>query len=232
MLLLLVAACGFLAAEAIVCAPDMCKGVDCPDVTGCNGKVKANGGFCGCCDSCVNLLGENDKCSFSFLLGVPSSAECGVGLHCSVVTRTCVKMAKRQVALGPCALKQQQLQQGQSAGLPLLGVQSLKCNQDGSYNPVQCLGSGCYCVDSAGVEIAGYRTSIGATDYSTKNCQCARDKEQFSKTGALGQTFDCESNGNYQQYKCEGSVCFCTDDNGKMIGTQKVSIGLLSTLKC
>ncbi|XP_067685687.1 nidogen-2-like [Haliotis asinina] len=227
MLLLFVAACGVLAAEAIVCTPDMCKG-SCPDVSDCKGTVKRNGGFCGCCDICVNLLGENEKCTFSFLLGVPSSSQCGPGLHCSLDTVTCVKTVKRQVALGPCALKLKELQ----SGTPLLGVQTPACNQDGSYKAVQCMGSECYCVDSAGVEIAGYRTSVGAADFPTKNCQCARDKEQFSKTGLLGQTFTCESNGNYQQYKCEGSVCFCTDDNGKMVGTQKVNIGLLSTLNC
>ena len=47
-------------ASAIVCTPEICEASECEEVTeaNCDGLVKANGGFCGCCDACVTELGK------------------------------------------------------------------------------------------------------------------------------------------------------------------------------
>lgn len=44
---------------AIVCTPDICATVRCAAVTNdnCNGMIKENGGYCGCCDACITELG-------------------------------------------------------------------------------------------------------------------------------------------------------------------------------
>ncbi|WAR09970.1 hypothetical protein MAR_035046 [Mya arenaria] len=52
---LAVLACG---AYAIVCPPNICDTMDCAAMDSCNGLVKKNGGFCGCCDSCITQLGR------------------------------------------------------------------------------------------------------------------------------------------------------------------------------
>lgn len=45
--------------EALIqCLPDACARVNCLAATPCNGKFVKGGGYCGCCDSCVNLLGK------------------------------------------------------------------------------------------------------------------------------------------------------------------------------
>lgn len=45
---------------AIVCTPEICMTVRCAAVTAdnCNGVIKENGGFCGCCDACITELGR------------------------------------------------------------------------------------------------------------------------------------------------------------------------------
>jgi len=52
-------------ASAIVCAPDYCTHVDCANSitretceTNDRSLFKPKGGFCGCCPSCVTLLGK------------------------------------------------------------------------------------------------------------------------------------------------------------------------------
>nr|KAI8743313.1 nidogen-2 [Biomphalaria glabrata] len=61
--------------NAIVCTPDMCATVRCAAVTAenCDGAIVKNGGFCGCCDSCIKALNPGDSCFSTFLLGVPST---------------------------------------------------------------------------------------------------------------------------------------------------------------
>ena len=62
--------------------------------------------------------------------------------------------------------------------------------------------------------------------------ECARDKDHFDSLGVLGQIHTCRHNGNYQQYQCIGSGCFCTDSAGNMVGTQSVSIADINNLQC
>ncbi|KAK0067609.1 nidogen-2 [Biomphalaria pfeifferi] len=49
--------------NAIVCTPDMCATVRCAAVTAenCDGAIVKNGGFCGCCDSCIKALNPGDR---------------------------------------------------------------------------------------------------------------------------------------------------------------------------
>lgn len=60
MLMLFCLAVAVGVSNAIVCLPNMCQMVRCAAVTAenCNGVVKTNGGFCGCCDSCITELGK------------------------------------------------------------------------------------------------------------------------------------------------------------------------------
>ncbi|KAK6181538.1 hypothetical protein SNE40_009371 [Patella caerulea] len=112
----------------------------------------------------------------------------------------------------------------------LIGAQTFKCKPDGSFAPVRCQGSVCYCVDDEGTQLPGYSQTIGQT--ASMDCRCARDEKNYSKTGLLGKMFNCQDNGNYSPYKCVGSVCFCTDENGLIKGSKMVNIGELSSLQC
>ncbi|XP_041372338.1 uncharacterized protein LOC121385645 [Gigantopelta aegis] len=212
-------------AHAIVCPPNVCSMVDCMSVTNCNGRVVSGGGYCGCCDTCVTELAEGERCGSMFLLGVPSHVACESHLICDVHTMTCQKPHTKRDTL-TCAEKKAQLQGSSSS---LLGVQHLECNFDGTYKAKQCQGSQCYCVDSEGNDI-GYHTNIGKSQ--PMNCQCARDFDAYKKSGLIGRLFNCAPNGNYQQYRCLGSVCYCVDDNGNHIGTKSVNIGLINDLDC
>lgn len=54
--------------EALIqCLPDACARVNCLAATPCNGKFVKGGGECGCCDSCVNLLGKYCDISYTVL---------------------------------------------------------------------------------------------------------------------------------------------------------------------
>lgn len=115
-------------------------------------------------------------------------------------------------------------------GSNLLGTFVPECDADGNYIPRQCHGSECYCVRKDGTKIEGYSSPISMKDHVT--CQCARDKDWYQSTGMLGQIHTCRANGNYQQYQCMGSVCYCTDDSGARLNDQSVSIGNINDLKC
>uniref|UniRef100_K1PPM6 Uncharacterized protein n=1 Tax=Magallana gigas TaxID=29159 RepID=K1PPM6_MAGGI len=133
-LFFLSAVCGSQA--FIVCPPDACATVRCAAVTAenCDGVVKQNGGFCGCCDSCVSYLAEGESCLATLFLGMPSTADCGPGLHCNMHTHKCV------ATLNPCAQELSTFTATQN-GLPLLGAHKPLCDVDGYYQPKQCAGS-------------------------------------------------------------------------------------------
>ncbi|GFY16377.1 hypothetical protein TNCV_2350211 [Trichonephila clavipes] len=76
--------------EAIVCPPHECENVSCKSVScGPHQKLKKNGGFCGCCDSCVTQLEKGDNCGQTFLRGSPPTVECKKDLKCNPKTRKC-----------------------------------------------------------------------------------------------------------------------------------------------
>ncbi|XP_023225611.1 uncharacterized protein LOC111626467 [Centruroides sculpturatus] len=83
----------FIMVYAIVCPPNICDSMECEDMSDCqnkNGRVKKNGGFCGCCDLCVIQLYKGADCPIP-IKGVPPTSECTTGLHCDNATNTCIK---------------------------------------------------------------------------------------------------------------------------------------------
>ncbi|KFM80371.1 hypothetical protein X975_22425, partial [Stegodyphus mimosarum] len=95
-LILLVAVA--VVADAFVCPKDYCDKVECEDLTDClesNGqRVREKGSYCQCCDICIKLLGENERCiPEEDLLGVIITSECASGLICDPSTRRCIRPA-------------------------------------------------------------------------------------------------------------------------------------------
>jgi len=229
---LLLAAAAVAAAQAIVCPPNACASVNCATVTeaNCLGEVVQGGGFCGCCDSCVSVIAEGEKCLPNLgLLGVPPTSKCGAGLHCDVTSLTCKARSLR--AAQTCAERLHEIQTANNNGLPLLGQFIPECEADGTYSAKQCHGSVCYCADSTGANIGHYAASIG--EAQNMNCACARDQDNYAHTGLIGKLFHCMNNGNYERYACQGSVCFCADSQGNMKpGSVTVNIGNLGALHC
>ena len=78
-------------ASAIVCRGNICDTVRCRQIESCpeGQRIKEKGGFCACCDSCVQILGKGDRCGPP-LKGVPPTSECDTGLTCDPETFTCV----------------------------------------------------------------------------------------------------------------------------------------------
>ncbi|XP_055997364.1 nidogen-2-like isoform X2 [Ostrea edulis] len=216
----------YVSQALIVCPPDACATVRCAAVTAenCNGAIKQNGGFCGCCDSCENYLAEGDRCFTSILLGMPSTSHCGPGLHCDMHTFKCV------ATLNPCAQELSTFT-ATHGGMPLLGAHKPLCDVDGYYTPKQCQGSRCSCVSKEGKAIEGYGANVWEAQHMT--CQCARDQYEYMQTGLIGRLFYCTSDGSYQNYQCTGDVCRCTDSNGDVIADSKaVHIGQIDSLRC
>lgn len=223
-------------ASAIVCLPDTCSTVRCAAVTEetcVGGTIKRNGGYCGCCDLCVTMLAEGDRCFSSMLLGVPPSSQCREGLICDPESHTCQQapiLAGRRQAVS-CTDRLQQIRTAQNNGLPLLGQFIPSCDQDGSYSARQCHGSVCFCVDPKGVKISGYEANIG--EAANMDCKCARDQYAYLQTGLIGKLFYCTNSGSYQRYACSGSVCYCADELGAMkTGSPTVNIGKIGDLNC
>ncbi|XP_064650454.1 equistatin-like [Lineus longissimus] len=221
------AACCFLlivaAARATICPHDACDNAECEnpglrDVECGPNRFEPNGGACGCCPTCITLLKVGEDCSDVLLIGWMQTSECEGNLKCDSITRKCdyrciEEHATQQVNMMP-------------------GQFVPRCENDGSYSPFQCRGSGCYCVSKDGTRIRGF-TSVNRGAVQDMNCKCARDKHEYSKLKMIGKHFNCASNGNYDKVQCMGSVCFCADENGRMaLGAQRVPIGQHHTLNC
>ncbi|XP_013405499.1 uncharacterized protein LOC106170252 isoform X2 [Lingula anatina] len=181
-------ACCAAAANALVCPPDACKGATCTllDEQACLAKGGAvrPGGMCGCCDVCITLLKEGDKCIQLLLLGVPATAECGEGLKCSPESQTCVKKN---------CLERKADFEGNL--LTRVGAPKLNCEDNGDYSPKQCLGSKCMCVTKKGDRISNYMVNIW--EALDMGCECARAEYEYSQKGGNDKPFNCDSKGNY-----------------------------------
>nr|ADV40350.1 hypothetical protein [Latrodectus hesperus] len=75
-------------ANAIVCLPERCQGVECPELSCGENEIAMNPGMCACCDKCLPLLKKGDMCA-SILLGVPAPGKCAPGLNCDPETLQC-----------------------------------------------------------------------------------------------------------------------------------------------
>ncbi|XP_060589673.1 thyroglobulin-like [Ruditapes philippinarum] len=215
----------------IQCPHNACDALDCPVMDDCNGRVNANGGWCGCCDACITQIAEGENCMSTMLLGVPSTTECADGLTCDVHSMTCKKAAVSQsddsIANSICLRKKEEIRMSKENGLPLIGVMEPQCDSNGEYAPAQCEGSVCFCVDDMGMAIDGYKSSI--SELANMGCQCARDLAAYMKSGLIGKLFYCDSNGNYQSG--QGPDATTTQKpmlSGSQTGTGSLLTGVLS----
>ncbi|CAI9734988.1 Hypothetical predicted protein [Octopus vulgaris] len=197
-----------VAASAIVCPPDACKNVNCPAVENCvDGELGKT--FCSCCDECIKYLKEGDRCIPEGMFGIPVASKCGLKLVCSRRSGTCIK---------PLAYTTKTCTQlkSETEGKNLLGAFIPRCETDGTFSAVQCHGSVCYCAHTDGTHIPGFQSAIH--EIQGMNCNCARHKFAYGKTGLIGKLFRCEPNGNYNKIQCTGSACYCVDEAGKQVG--------------
>ena len=102
-----------------------------------------------------------------------------------------------------------------------MGTYQVKCEDDGSYSPLQFSGSTGYswCVDANGVQIQGTMTppGQGAPDCGQLS---ACEQEAADATGLMGAFVpQCEEDGSYSSKQCSGSTgyCWCVNDSGNEI---------------
>ncbi|KAK6181544.1 hypothetical protein SNE40_009375 [Patella caerulea] len=170
-------------ATALVCPEDICWRMFCAAPSECvGGRIVPGAGYCGCCPACVPNLKEGDACGLTFLVGSVRGT-CEDGTMCDTKTLKCVSNNNKRAVTGKCVEKNNN---------GLIGAQTFKCKPDGSFAPVQCQGSVCYCVDDEGTQLPGYSQTIDQT--ASMNCRCARDEKNYSKTGLLGKMFNCQDN--------------------------------------
>ncbi|GBN18600.1 hypothetical protein AVEN_236391-1 [Araneus ventricosus] len=74
-----------VAANAIVCTPEICESQKpCPQVQCEEGQTLVeNGSSCECCPACITFLGKGEKCPSSHVRGgPPPTTKCEDGLSC------------------------------------------------------------------------------------------------------------------------------------------------------
>jgi len=127
---------------------------------------------------------------------------------------------------------------GQAVGTTI-GCFITTCESDGSFSPLQCLGSVCWCVDSRGNKISNTVASIGADPAQachkeTKTtCQLVRKDNLEVCDQAFGCFITvCESDGSFSPQQCHGTVCWCVDDQGKKISMTETLMGAESHHAC
>ncbi|XP_039598116.1 nidogen-2 [Polypterus senegalus] len=118
---------------------------------------------------------------------------------------------------------------------PGVGAYIPQCDEEGSYQPLQCHGSTgyCWCVDSRGQQRPGTRTSPGKApprcelpDVPSRlktACEQHRDNLQAELNQRGSQPIvgayipQCDEEGNYRPLQCHGSTgyCWCVDSRGQ-----------------
>ncbi|PFX15746.1 Equistatin [Stylophora pistillata] len=97
------------------------------------------------------------------------------------------------------------------------------CRADGSFNPKQCYGSYCYCVNEKGNEIPGTKISVSAgrpvcTFSGAQLSKCQQRYRQHAKNPIPGQIIPrCKDNGSFESLQCRNLDCYCVDENGDPI---------------
>uniref|UniRef100_A0A669Q0Q9 Nidogen 2 n=1 Tax=Phasianus colchicus TaxID=9054 RepID=A0A669Q0Q9_PHACC len=108
------------------------------------------------------------------------------------------------------------------------------CDEQGNYRPLQCHGSTghCWCVDSAGQEIAGTRTAPGSTPPRCGNPEpserpptmCERWRQSLLEHYGGSPRGDqyvpqCDAQGHFTPLQCHGDsgYCWCVDESGREI---------------
>ncbi|KAJ7381089.1 hypothetical protein OS493_004687 [Desmophyllum pertusum] len=94
------------------------------------------------------------------------------------------------------------------------------CQTDGSFNPMQCYGSYCYCVNEKGNQMPGTKISVSVgrpvcTYTSGTVTSCQRKYREAPFQGGLVPR--CKLDGQYEEVQCQGSTgeCWCVDQDGK-----------------
>ncbi|GFX49402.1 uncharacterized protein TNCV_3341801 [Trichonephila clavipes] len=91
---------GVAVADAAVCRITTCLTFQCGEASCPPGfRVKYRGGFCGCCDNCVEALNKGDACKPDIMIGgegnhkgvTNSHPMCDYGLKCDEQSETCVE---------------------------------------------------------------------------------------------------------------------------------------------
>ncbi|XP_053924157.1 nidogen-2 isoform X3 [Cuculus canorus] len=109
-----------------------------------------------------------------------------------------------------------------------------QCDEEGRYRPLQCHSSTghCWCVDTAGQEIAGTRTVPGSTPprcgspepTERPHTMCERWRQSLLEHYGGSPRHDqyvpqCDAEGNFTPLQCHGDsgYCWCVDENGREI---------------
>ncbi|XP_060084426.1 insulin-like growth factor-binding protein 2 [Ylistrum balloti] len=153
-IVVLVASLGY--ASAIVCTPELCKGVDRETPLNCAGSIIRNGGFCGCSDVCAKVEGE--ACQATYMFGIIPAGRCDDGLECVHDTTE-----HSRLGVGSCQRKQDSVRSfeghAQTTCEQMRAVQQIsfviysgqwmaKCDAMGNFEPEQCDNENkCFCVD-------------------------------------------------------------------------------------
>lgn len=150
---------------------DPCAGVTCPAGRSCSAvDVACDADYCPPVPACLPkkpgqcpyLVPSNGACEWS----CRTDAECGPSERCCATGcgTACTKAVYQTACQQRRALA---LHTAAESGNPPAWTWIPKCKEDGAYEMIQCRGSDhtCWCVDVAGTEIAGTRTTN-----STPNC--------------------------------------------------------------
>jgi len=142
-----------------------------------------------------------------------------------------LKCHSRASPLTQCEMEQQEILRSWIVPGPYIP----ECVDDGRYNPIQCQGQYCYCVNEYGVELVESRVHITegkphCYDEGALMTLCQSQFQEFLRQPIPGRYEPrCSSTGAFQDVQCHGKECFCVNREGSEIPNtrQTISMGKL-----
>ncbi|XP_065346736.1 uncharacterized protein LOC135943991 [Cloeon dipterum] len=183
---------------------------------------------CGCCEYCISYLKAGEYCDIG-QAGQPTSTKiCGAGLVCQKDAGEEFGTCKRLKTA--CHDLQDAYDAAKEDGTLGHLAQRPQCDDRGLFAPIACVpDSLCFCLAPNGERIFGDIVAASAPALMKMNCDCSRDAWRAAQLelGAGAFFAHCMPDGSYDPLQCVDNKCACIDNEGGLVGEQRVHVSLL-----
>ncbi|GFU33630.1 uncharacterized protein NPIL_327741 [Nephila pilipes] len=216
--------------ERFKCHKGFCKTITCETITHCpGGYIAPSSTYCGCCDSCIQILEENEECEepLKGSLKDIKASQCEIGLKCirgrcslDDPLLRCIQHRERR------RKKRNQEFYSEDLWIP-------ECDENGNFRATQHKKRKSICFDTHGNKLFG---QMDPEFSENMTCGCSRHMDYLQK--ANPSTFNihpqehCSIYGDFESLQCIRDLCYCSDPVTGQVQGRIVKMAYINKLPC